>query len=90
MGKKQDDWLRLFMIPGMQHCSGGLGTDQFNKMAVLERWREGGTAPDQILASHVTGGQVDRTRPLCAYPQQAVYNGTGSMNDAASFSCKVK
>jgi tannase/feruloyl esterase len=37
MGKDQDDWLRLFMVPGMQHCSGGTGTDQFNKMAVLER-----------------------------------------------------
>jgi len=61
MGKKQEDWMRLFMVPGMQHCSGGSGTDQFNKMAVLERWREGGEAPAQIVASHVTGGQVDMT-----------------------------
>ena len=90
MGKKQDDWMRLFMVPGMMHCSGGSGTDQFNKMAVLERWREGGTAPDQIIAEHVANGQVEMTRPLCPYPQQAVYNGAGSMNDAANFSCKVK
>jgi feruloyl esterase len=89
-GKKQDDWVRLFMVPGMQHCSGGSGTDQFNKMAVLERWREGGEAPAQIIASHVTGGQVDMTRPLCPYPQVAVYKGAGSTNDAASFSCKVQ
>jgi feruloyl esterase len=90
MGKKQDDWLRLFMVPGMQHCGGGAGTDQFNKMAVLERWREDGMAPAQILASHVTNGQVDMTRPLCPYPQVAVYKGSGSTNDAANFSCKAQ
>jgi feruloyl esterase len=90
MGKKQDDWLRLFMVPGMQHCSGGPGTDQFNKMAVLERWREDGMAPAQILASHVTNGQVDMTRPLCPYPQVAVYKGSGSTIDAANFSCKAQ
>jgi len=89
MGKQQDEWLRLFMVPGMQHCSGGPGTDQFNKMAVIERWREGGTAPNQILAAHVTNGQVDMTRPLCPYPQVAVYNGSGSTNDAANFSCNA-
>jgi feruloyl esterase len=87
--QKQDDWMRLFMVPGMQHCSGGLGTDQFNKIAVLERWREAGEAPAQIVAAHVTAGQVDMTRPLCAYPQVAVYKGAGSTNDAASFSCKL-
>ena len=89
MGNQQDDWLRLFMIPGMLHCGGGPGTDQFNKMAVIERWREDGTAPNQILASHVTNGQVDMTRPLCPYPQVAVYKGSGSTNDAANFSCKA-
>ena len=90
MGGKQDDWMRLFMIPGMLHCSGGPGTDQFNKMAILERWREEKQAPDQILASHVTNGQVDMTRPLCPFPQVAVYKGVGSTNDAANFSCKVQ
>jgi len=89
MGNQQDDWLRLFMIPGMLHCGGGPGTDQFNKMGVIERWREDGTAPAQILASHVTNGQVDMTRPLCPYPQVAVYKGNGSTNDAANFSCKA-
>ena len=89
MGKKQDDWMRMFMVPGMQHCSGGAGTDQFNKMAVIERWRESNQAPEQIVADHVSNGQVDMSRPLCPYPQVAVYNGTGSTNDAASFSCKI-
>jgi feruloyl esterase len=90
MGKDQDEWLRLFMVPGMQHCSGGPGTDQFNKVAVLERWREDGVAPAQILASHVTNGTVDMTRPLCPYPQVAVYKGAGSTNDAANFACKAQ
>jgi len=88
MGAKQDNWFRLFMIPGMQHCSGGPGTDQFNKMGPIERWRESGSAPDQITAAHVTGGTVDMTRPLCPYPKSAVYSGTGSTNDAANFTCK--
>jgi feruloyl esterase len=87
--KKQDDWLRLFMVPGMMHCSGGPGTDQFNKMAVLERWREAGTAPEQIVAAHIANGQVDMTRPLCPYPPVAVYKGTGTTNDAANFVCKT-
>ena len=84
------DFYRLFMVPGMQQCSGGAGTDQFNKMAVLERWREDGIAPAQIPAAHVTNGQVDMTRPLCPYPQVAVYKGSGSTNDAANFSCRVR
>jgi feruloyl esterase len=87
-GGKQDDWVRLFMEPGMAHCRGGAGPDQFNKMAVIERWREEGEAPASILASRVTDGRVDMTRPLCPYPQVAVYKGVGSTNDAANFSCK--
>lgn len=88
MGPDQSDWLRLYMEPGMAHCRGGAGPDQFNKMGVIERWREAGEAPGAILASRVTNGTVDMTRPLCPYPQNAVYNGVGSTNDAASFSCK--
>jgi feruloyl esterase len=88
MGARQDDWLRLFMVPGMGHCSGGPGTDQFNKMAVMERWREAGIAPDEIPAAHVTGSTVDMTRPLCPYPKVAMYKGSGSMNDAGNFACK--
>jgi feruloyl esterase len=90
MGPDQSDWLKLYMIPGMQHCAGGQGTDQFNKMAVMERWREAGIAPEQIVAAHVTNGQVDMTRPLCPYPQVAVYKGAGSTNDAGNFTCRVQ
>jgi feruloyl esterase len=89
MGAKQDSWMRLYMVPGMNHCQGGVGPDQFNKMAVVERWRESGTAPEQIVAEHVSGNSVDMTRPLCPYPQAAVYKGVGSTNDAASFTCKA-
>ena len=89
MGSKQESWYRLFMVPGMQHCGGGPGPNQVNWMAALERWRESGAAPDEITAAHVTGTAVDRTRPLCPYPQVATYKGSGSINDAANFACKT-
>jgi feruloyl esterase len=79
---------RLFMVPGMAHCGGGTGTSTFDMLAALEQWVENGKAPDTIAASRVTSGKVDRTRPLCAYPQRAVYKGSGSIDDAASFVCK--
>ena len=58
-------------------------------MVALERWKEASEPPAQILATHVTNNVVDRTRPLCPYPQMAVYKGAGSINDAASFACKA-
>jgi hypothetical protein len=58
-------------------------------VAALEQWVEKGNAPDRIEASHATGGRVDRTRPLCPYPQEAVYKGSGSIDEAASFSCRA-
>jgi feruloyl esterase len=89
MGSRQDDWLRLFMMPGMQHCAGGPGPDQFDKVAVIERWRESGIAPEQIIATRVSGGTVDMTRPICPYPQVPTYKGSGSTNDAANFACNA-
>jgi feruloyl esterase len=89
MGPHQENWLRLFMAPGMAHCGGGPGPNQFNALAAVERWRESGIAPDQMYASHVTNNRVDMTRPLCPYPQVAVYQGTGSTNDAGNFACKT-
>lgn len=89
MGSKQEDWYRLFMVPGMQHCGGGTGPNQINWMGAIERWREAGSAPEQIIAAHVAAATVDMTRPLCPYPQVATYKGVGSVNDAASFSCKA-
>ncbi len=85
---KTGDSVRLFMAPGMGHCSGGDGPNTFDKMSLIEQWVEKGKAPDQIIASHGTGGNVDRTRPLCPYPQVAQYQGTGSTDDAANFVCK--
>jgi feruloyl esterase len=80
---------RLFMAPGMGHCSGGEGPDTFDAVAALEQWVEQGRAPDRIIASHATKGVVDRTRPLCPYPQVASYTGKGSIDDAASFVCRA-
>ena len=88
MGGKQDDFVRLYMAPGMQHCAGGPGPNQINFMAIMERWRENNQTPAAIEAVHVTNNRVDMTRPLCAYPQVAVYKGSGSPNDAANFTCK--
>ncbi|HUR35561.1 MAG TPA: tannase/feruloyl esterase family alpha/beta hydrolase [Vicinamibacterales bacterium] len=83
------DFIRLFMVPGMLHCSGGPGTDTFDALAALERWVERGDAPDSLPASHVTAGVVTRTRPLCAYPKVAVYNGQGSTDQAENFTCRT-
>jgi feruloyl esterase len=80
--------IRLFMIPGMNHCQGGNGTDKFDGIAALARWVENGKAPDRIEASHQTAGKVDRTRPLCPYPQVAVYKGIGNTDEASNFVCK--
>lgn len=84
------DWVKLFMVPGMGHCSGGEGPDTFDKIDVMVEWVEQGKAPERIVASHLTGGEVDRTRPLCAYPQVAKYRGSGSIDDAANFTCVAR
>jgi feruloyl esterase len=86
---KVADWLRLFMVPGMAHCSGGDGPNRFDAVAALEEWVERGNAPDQILASHSSEGRIDRTRPLCPFPQVARYSGSGSIDDAANFACRL-
>jgi hypothetical protein len=79
--------VRLFLAPGMGHCGGGEGPNVFDKVGALERWVERGQSPEQVTASHLTDGKVDRTRPLCPYPQVAKYKGTGSIDAAASFVC---
>jgi len=84
-----DEFFRLFMVPGMGHCGGGPGPNDFDALTALERWVEHGQAPENIIASHSTNGVVDRTRPLCPYPQVAQYKGTGSTDDAKNFSCKA-
>ncbi len=87
--QKADDFVRLFLAPGMHHCRGGPGPDTFDTLTALEQWVEKGTAPNQLIASHSTNGKVDRTRPLCPEPQVAKYVGTGSINAAENFRCEV-
>jgi feruloyl esterase len=79
--------IQLYMIPGMNHCTGGPGTDQFDKVAAIEEWIRTGIAPSRIEASHMTGGVVDRTRPICPFGQVARWNGSGSTDEAANFGC---
>jgi len=85
-----NDSYRLLMVPGMAQCRGGDGTDRFDAIGALEQWVEQGKAPDSIVASRYSGDKVERTHPLCAYPKVAVYKGSGSADDAASFACRVK
>ncbi len=85
---KTRDSYRLFMVPGMAHCGGGDGPNTFDMMTPLRTWVETKQAPGRIEASRIRGGQTERTRPLCSYPQTAVYKGSGSTDDAASFVCK--
>lgn len=86
---KTQEFLRLFMIPGVGHCSGGAGPDTVNWLAALEQWVEKGTAPTQVPASKMVGGKTTFTRPLCAYPQVETYKGSGDINDAANFACAL-
>ena len=80
---------RLLMVPGMDHCAFGEGPNTFDAIGAIEQWVEHGTAPDSVIASHLTDGKVDRTRPLCPYPRIAKYKGTGSTDDASNFACAL-
>ena len=77
------------MVPGMQHCSGGPGATSFEMLDHLDKWADKGVAPEKVIASHLTNGAVDRTRPLCPYPTEAQWNGTGNTDDAANFACAL-
>lgn len=101
MGQRNaDSFVRLYMVPGVQHCVGGPGPDSFGYVgttdpshsmnAALEQWVEKGTAPGTIIASKYEGQDRQHavmTRPLCVYPQVAKYKGSGDTNDAANFEC---
>lgn len=93
-----DEFYRMFLIPGMGHCGGGPGVTNLRSaltspapdtdiLAALDRWVEAGTAPDDLVATGNGEGEAVPTRPLCAYPTQAVYSGSGSPDDAASYTC---
>ena len=76
---------RLFMFPGMGHCGGGPGPNDWDPLGPLVQWVETGTAPDAVVATHSTDGRVDNERRVCAYPQVAHYTGAGDANDPASW-----
>jgi feruloyl esterase len=83
--------MRLFMVPGMHHCGGGPGPNVFDTLSALEQWVEHGVAPDAIPATHFVNNNpalgVDRTMPLCAFPEEAQFSGAGNVNSAANWSC---
>jgi feruloyl esterase len=83
--------VRLFMVPGMNHCGGGPGPNSFDTLTPLERWVEEGVAPDALIATHHVNNDpslgVDRTMPLCQFPEEARYRGTGDVNEAANWTC---
>jgi len=100
-GGDSSNFARLYLIPGMNHCSGGPATDQFDMLTPLVNWVEKGEAPDSVVASARGTGNAggvnadlpsawaaNRTRPLCSYPKVARYNGSGSLESAASFTCQ--
>lgn len=100
---RADSFVRLYMVPGMQHCSGGPGPDEFgqsfrwvddpqrNARVALEQWVEQGSAPTAIVATKTAKedglGQPVITRPLCPYPEFAKYTGSGDTNRAENFVC---
>ncbi len=102
--KETASFVRLFMAPGVQHCYGGAGPNVFGQRgapmadadhdvdAAVERWVERGVAPERVIATKFKGADpasgVERTRPLCSYPQTAHWTGKGSTDDAVNFVCK--
>ena len=76
---------QFYFVPGMAHCGGGPGLDQFDLLALVN-WVEKGTAPMSVIA---TGNAVPgRSRPLCPYPKHAHYKGQGDTQDAKNFECR--
>ena len=76
------------MLPGVLHCDGGPGPDTVDWPAVIADWVERGKAPERVVARKIVDGAATRSRPLCVYPQKAVYTGSGSIDDESSFVCK--
>jgi hypothetical protein len=90
-GGRATDFVRVFPVPGMNHCGGGPATDDFDAFSALVDWVEQGRAPDEIAAK--AGRDTpwpDRTRPLCPYPAIAVYRGRGDSEDRRNFFCAAK
>jgi hypothetical protein len=98
---KAAGFVRLYMVPGMDHCYEGPGPSAFGQLGIpssvkpafqiftaLEAWVENGTAPAEVIATKYDAAhKAEMTRPLCPYPQVEIYNGSGDSKDAASFAC---
>lgn len=82
--------VRLFLVPGMHHCSGGPGPDRFDTLSAIEAWVEHGKAPDVIQASTGPESPVQHRLPLCPYPKQARYRGTGEITGPSNWSCAAR
>jgi len=82
------DAFRMFLLPGVLHCGGGLGPDTADWTAAIDNWVEHGQAPERVIATRTANGAAIMSRPLCPYPQKAVYSGAGSTNEAKSFVCR--
>jgi feruloyl esterase len=86
--KETDKFLKLYMVPGMGHCGGGVGHANVDWLTPLVSWVEENVEPGAIVGSKTAGG-VTSTRPHCPYPQESVYDGVGDPNVAASFACRI-
>ncbi len=82
--------MRFFMVPGMGHGPGTTGVENFNfdALALIEQWKEGGHAPDQLVVSHFKDGMEIGRRLVCQYPQIALYKGSGNQEEPTSYTCK--
>lgn len=83
------DHFRLFLMPGVFHCGGGPGPDRVDWLTTIEDWVEKDQAPKQPTAYRVADGKIDMARPLCVYPEQAVYTGSGNGKEVGHFKCRV-
>jgi feruloyl esterase len=81
------DFYRFFPVPGMFHCRGGPGCGDVDWLSAVVNWVEKGVAPEVLLGKHVEGEKTTRTRPICMYPTEARYKGSGSIDEAANFTC---
>jgi feruloyl esterase len=86
---KAREHARLFMFPGMGHCGGGPGPNEWDPLEPLVQWVENGAAPEHVVATHSTDGRVDNERRVCAYPQVARYTGPADdANDRSSWTAE--
>ena len=83
------DYLRMYLLPGVMHCGNGPGPSRVDWDAAIVEWVEHGKAPGALIASKRQDGQITMTRPLCVYPERAVYIGSGSTDEATSFECRA-